>query len=352
MKKLHFALDPNTATLSENDSKKYFSTVGIATFAFIAVTYGVSTLLFLLVGALYPQALDSAVVSNVVSAISQYAIAFPVLCTILGRLPKDTNPSEKMGGKAFWGTLCIAIAMMSVGNTVGNFVITLFENAMGRSMTNVVAESTVGSHWLVNLIFVAVLPPILEELMFRKVLCDRLMPLGEGYAVVVSALIFGLAHGNLFQFFYAFLLGIVFATVYIKTGRLRYTIVYHVIINLLGGVLVPWILDALEPILNEENLARILEVTQSADAAAIEALGAELMPFALPMFAFLAYEVFYSVATVIGVVLIITWRKRISFAKGLLPPAREGKVANVLCNGGVAAAIGAFTVIFMLSLLA
>lgn len=340
-----------TGTLSENDSKKYFSTVGLAAFAFIAVTYGVSTLLIVIVSSLFPQAAESSLVSHTVSALSQYAVAFPVMYSILGRLPKDSSPSESMGARPWLSTLCVCIAMMSVGNTLGNFIITAFESAMGRSITNVVASSSLGTHWSVNLIFVAILAPIFEELIFRKVLCDRLLPLGEGYAVVLSSIIFALVHGNLFQFFYAFLVGVVFSTVYVKTGRIRYSVIYHMIINFLGGVLVPWVIGELEPILNEENLARILEAAQSADAAAIEAIGAELMPFALPLVIFWAYEMLFSIAAVVGVVLIILRRKKTVYRRGLLPPAREGRIANIFCNGGVAAAIGAFTVIFILSLL-
>ena len=49
---------------------------------------------------------------------------------------------------------------------------------------------------------------------------------------------------NLFQFFYAFLLGLMFGYVYTRTSKLRYSTAMHMIINFNGGVLAPWVSDA------------------------------------------------------------------------------------------------------------
>ena len=52
-----------------------------------------------------------------------------------------------------------------------------------------------------------------------------------------QGLFFALFHGNFYQFFYALLLGMVFAWLYSSTGRIRYNIMLHMLINLMGGVL-------------------------------------------------------------------------------------------------------------------
>jgi membrane protease YdiL (CAAX protease family) len=67
---------------------------------------------------------------------------------------------------------------------------------------------------------------------------------GERAAVITSALIFGLAHGNLSQLFYAFGLGLALGYVYIKTRRIVYTIILHMLVNLIGGVLAPLALNS------------------------------------------------------------------------------------------------------------
>ena len=55
-------------------------------------------------------------------------------------------------------------------------------------------------------------------------------------AVAVSSVAFGLFHGNLYQLFYATGLGFVLGYIYAKTGKLRYTVAIHMIINFLGSV--------------------------------------------------------------------------------------------------------------------
>ena len=83
----------------------------------------------------------------------------------------------------------------------------------------------------------AVLAPVFEELVFRKVLVDHVLPFGEWPAILFSGITFGLFHGNLTQFFYATVLGMILAYVYIRWGNILYTIGIHACINFLGGVL-------------------------------------------------------------------------------------------------------------------
>ena len=45
---------------------------------------------------------------------------------------------------------------------------------------------------------------------------------------------------NVFQFFYAFGLGLMFGYVYTRTSRLRYSVAMHMLINLNGSVLAHW----------------------------------------------------------------------------------------------------------------
>jgi len=90
---------------------------------------------------------------------------------------------------------------------------------------------------LVNILFVVILAPILEEIFFRKILCGKLLPYGDLVAITVPSAIFALCHGNFFQLFYAFLIGVILSYIYLRTGKLRYTIIIHTILNLIFGVL-------------------------------------------------------------------------------------------------------------------
>ena len=348
MNKMKFSLDPESGMLSENDAKRYFSVVGFATGVFMLVYYVSSLALVLALSYYAPHWLENGIVYQLLSLIPLYGLAFPCFYLILKRLPSAPPAKGTMGVAGALGGFCISMALMMAGNSIGNTLTLLFESLSGRLLTNPVEEMTVGQHWWVNLIFVGILAPVLEELVFRKLLCRRLLPLGEGYAVVISAAIFGLVHGNFFQFFYAFALGLVFAYIYVKTGKIRYSMVYHMLINVMGGVLAPWILERLTPMLNEEFLEQMVVL---AEAENYEAWMALVSPYMTPMLALTAYELVMFGAGLIGLGLLLFRRKRIRFEKGTLPPPQTGRVANVFLNVGVASALTVFTVIFLLSLL-
>lgn len=88
--------------------------------------------------------------------------------------------------------------------------------------------STIG--W--ELLGSALITPFLEELLHRGVVYGRLRRrMSMWPAVVISALVFAALHFNIVQFVYAFLLGVVFALIVEKTGKLYPAIIAHVVAN-------------------------------------------------------------------------------------------------------------------------
>ncbi|MGM9539028.1 MAG: lysostaphin resistance A-like protein [Candidatus Onthomonas sp.] len=86
-----------------------------------------------------------------------------------------------------------------------------------------------------------IIAPICEEYIFRRLLMDRLLFLGDWSAIVLSSLFFGLFHTNLYQFLYAFAVGLVLGYVRIMTGSMRWNILLHLFINLFCGVLIGYL---------------------------------------------------------------------------------------------------------------
>lgn len=80
-------------------------------------------------------------------------------------------------------------------------------------------------------ITIAVIPPIVEELLFRGMVLNSLRKYGDGFAIVASALLFGLYHGNFVQMVFAFLAGLVMALVVVRTGSLWTSILIHFVNN-------------------------------------------------------------------------------------------------------------------------
>lgn len=93
------------------------------------------------------------------------------------------------------------------------------------------------SHNIFGVLSIAIVVPILEELLFRGAIEGHLLRKGWSpkWAISVSALIFGLIHGNPAQIPFAFLIGLLFGWLYYRTGSLVPGIVGHIINNSFGA---------------------------------------------------------------------------------------------------------------------
>lgn len=81
---------------------------------------------------------------------------------------------------------------------------------------------------ILDLLFVSLLAGICEEALFRGFLQNWLLTWGEGRAVIVTALVFGLAHAiSLQYFFFATLISVYLSLTYIYTGALVAPVALH-----------------------------------------------------------------------------------------------------------------------------
>ena len=84
---------------------------------------------------------------------------------------------------------------------------------------------------------IAIIVPLAEELVFRGAILRVLLPEGRWVAIVISALLFGLAHGNLAQLPHAFLLGLLLGWMYARTGSILPGFVVHLVNNTVAYIL-------------------------------------------------------------------------------------------------------------------
>ena len=91
--------------------------------------------------------------------------------------------------------------------------------------------------WL-NLLFMALLPAVVEEFLFRGVLFQGFRNCGLLKTAVMTSLMFALAHGNLNQFLYAFAIGMFFAYLVEASGSVYASMIVHMILNTVTVVIV------------------------------------------------------------------------------------------------------------------
>lgn len=91
---------------------------------------------------------------------------------------------------------------------------------------------------LLPLIYMGILAPIAEELIFRGLILEyekRALPFWA--ANLIQALCFGIYHQNIVQFVYAFFIGVMLGYLYNHFDSLLFVIVVHGIINISGNLI-------------------------------------------------------------------------------------------------------------------
>lgn len=100
--------------------------------------------------------------------------------------------------------------------------------------SNVKASYEAGSIWI-QIVMLGVVTPMAEELLFRGLVYKRLKIYYDvTIAAYISAIIFGVAHFNLVQGIYAFVMGIVFTFIYEKMENIYVPMIIHVAANLMA----------------------------------------------------------------------------------------------------------------------
>lgn len=80
---------------------------------------------------------------------------------------------------------------------------------------------------ILYVVSVACVPAFVEEFLFRGVLLGVLRKYGDGFAILISSLLFGLMHGNIVQIPFAFIGGLALAFLVVYTGSIIPAIILH-----------------------------------------------------------------------------------------------------------------------------
>ena len=116
-----------------------------------------------------------------------------------------------------------------------NVIVSLSQIARFSPKYQQVSEVIYSGCLFMEIVSAVIAAPILEELFFRGMIYKRLRDMiNVKAAVVISALFFGTFHGNLVQFVYAFIIGLMLAYVYEKFKTIWAPVIFHVGANLIS----------------------------------------------------------------------------------------------------------------------
>ncbi len=150
----------------------------------------------------------------------------------LGKIPYNP-PKDKV--KA------VLLTLIGFGGClVANFI-TVFIRALGEGIgiySNYTALQDPSSTLDVIMIFIgsAIVPPLIEEFALRGVLLQSLKKYGNLFAIVASAFVFGVFHGNAVQMPFALLCGLVIGYAVLASGSLWTGIIIHALMNAMSAI--------------------------------------------------------------------------------------------------------------------
>lgn len=153
---------------------------------------------------------------------------------ITSRVPVDNRNFGKLG---FW----ILAPMTVVATIAAGFAVDPLSQLLPPTpewFDRLTEQMLVGSPLWVTLISVSVFAPLFEEWLCRGlVLRGLLQKMKPVWAMVISSLFFAFIHLNPWQALPAFILGMLFACVYYRTGSLKLTMLMHCTNNTFAALL-------------------------------------------------------------------------------------------------------------------
>ncbi|MFR5640211.1 MAG: lysostaphin resistance A-like protein [Butyricicoccus sp.] len=135
--------------------------------------------------------------------VGHYAVSLPIVFCIWRKTPPMPFCRERAGAKRMGRWFVIGCALMWLGSLIGTNINDMVYALTGRDPVGMVDESFSQMPMAAIVLGACIIGPLCEELVFRGLLAGRLARYGQKPGAFISALLFGLYHANLEQFFYA-----------------------------------------------------------------------------------------------------------------------------------------------------
>ena len=225
--------------------KSVFSRIGLAAAVLGVVVNLVQMIIITIFNVVNPAFESNGWFRYLLIAVSFYLIGFPICCLILKSIPDGPKREEEnltFGG--FIKFFLISYFIMVLLNLFTTGFLWIVGNFKEADVVNPLESVLSNSSIWATIIFAGILSPIIEEVLFRGVMLNKLRTYGDKIAIITTALLFGLFHENFSQFFYAVGLGMIFAYVTLKTGTIKYSIGLHIMINMMGSVIGTQVLNS------------------------------------------------------------------------------------------------------------
>ena len=141
----------------------------------------------------------------------------------------------KTGRPMTWGSFFMLLALFISAQAlfqVLSYGLELLFNLVGMSIVDSVEAASATTDSVSMFLYLALLAPVSEEILFRGLILRMLEPYGKRFAILGSAFLFGMFHGNIVQTPYAFAVGLVLGYV-----AAEYSVVWAMLLHLINNLI-------------------------------------------------------------------------------------------------------------------
>ncbi len=173
-------------------------------------------------------------------------VGFPFLLVYImlsasGRYPGELPAGKVRSPRAAFILIFAGLGVCFAGDLVSGYLTSFFQS-FGMEFYSYqqalegeeIPAGAVGG--LVYLLRTALVPALIEEFALRGVVLQSLRKYGDWFAIVVSAVMFGLMHGNMTQMPFALIAGVALGYCFVVTGSIWPNVIIHFMNNFVAVV--------------------------------------------------------------------------------------------------------------------
>ena len=239
-------------------ARKGMNTVGLTVLAYNLMMnfFGILVMLFDLLGYVIRQMVQSqsvdldAMLDYMMDSVTRNGWGY-ILCILVGTVvvllwkgkafwkQEIFAKQEKMTAVVFFKLLAVFLSAQLFAQ-IFSIALEWLLNLVGLSAMAALETAAITSTGFSMFLYVTLLGPISEELLFRGLILRLIKPWGKQTAILVSALVFGLFHGNIIQIPFAFLVGLVLGYVTVE-----YSVVWAIVLHIFNNLVMSDLLSRL-----------------------------------------------------------------------------------------------------------
>lgn len=212
-------------------AKRFSFTIGMALILYVFAQMILEMIFSMSLPTLFKDKLDSNTILILVSGLVSTISMLVAIWFIKAYNSQIKEKPKKLDGKRKFNFIGVGIALIGLTQLAMPYIYKIFGIDYNILEKFEVLPSDGSLSKIIFFIVLAVLPAIFEELFCRKAILNCAKKYGNAFAVIFSALVFAVIHMNMGQAIFAFIIGIIFGIIAIKTNSIKIPVLLHFLNN-------------------------------------------------------------------------------------------------------------------------